>query len=98
MKRGARYGQLYLQKVAKNFGQSAFLSACEIEHGRFRALFMGMLRLRYKMVEFRSKTKRSIQPSAFSQTNAEDRVRLEIDAERGSVEGGDRSETYAILG
>ena len=32
-------GHLYSQKVTKNFGQSAFLSAREIEHGRFRALF-----------------------------------------------------------
>ncbi len=34
-------GQLYSQKDAKNSGQSAFLSAREIEHGRFRALFAG---------------------------------------------------------
>src|SRR5579871_2293316 len=34
-------GQLSFRKVAKNFGQSAFLSAREIEHGRFRALFAG---------------------------------------------------------
>jgi hypothetical protein len=32
---------MYSQKVAKNLGQSAFLSAREIEHGRFRALFAG---------------------------------------------------------
>jgi hypothetical protein len=35
----AKDGQLYCRKGAKNFGQSAFLSACELEHGRFRALF-----------------------------------------------------------
>jgi len=33
-------GQLYFRKDAKNFGQSPS-SACEIEHGRFRALFAG---------------------------------------------------------
>jgi hypothetical protein len=32
---------VYCRKVTKNFGQSAFLSACEIEHGQFRALFAG---------------------------------------------------------
>jgi hypothetical protein len=35
-------GHLYSWKVAKNSGQCDFLSACEIEHGRFRALFAGM--------------------------------------------------------
>jgi hypothetical protein len=35
-------GAVYLQKVAKNFGQWRFLSAREIEHGQFRALFAGM--------------------------------------------------------
>ena len=35
----AKHGQVYCRKVAKNFGQSRFLSAREIEHGRFRALF-----------------------------------------------------------
>jgi hypothetical protein len=33
---------VYCRKVAKNFGQSVFFSAREIEHGRFRALFAGM--------------------------------------------------------
>src|SRR5579864_4931848 len=37
----AKHGQVYFRKVAKNFGQCANLSACEIEHGRFRALFAG---------------------------------------------------------
>jgi hypothetical protein len=37
-----RDGHLSFRKVAKNFGQHTFLSACEIEHGRFRALFAGM--------------------------------------------------------
>ena len=32
---------LYSRKVAKNFGQSVFLAAREIEHGRFRAFFVG---------------------------------------------------------
>jgi hypothetical protein len=35
-------GQLYCRKDAKNFGQWRFLSACEIEHGQFRALFAVM--------------------------------------------------------
>jgi hypothetical protein len=35
-------GQVYCWKDAKNFGQSAILSAREIEHGQFRALFAGM--------------------------------------------------------
>jgi hypothetical protein len=35
-------GQVYCRKVAKNFGQLSNLSAREIEHGRFRALFAGM--------------------------------------------------------
>jgi len=34
-------GQVYCQKVAKNFGQCVNFSAREIEHGRFRALFAG---------------------------------------------------------
>jgi hypothetical protein len=34
-------GHLYFRKVAQNLDQSAFLSAREIEHGRFRALFAG---------------------------------------------------------
>ena len=34
-------GQMHFRKVAKNFGQCAFLSAREFEHGRFRALFAG---------------------------------------------------------
>jgi len=33
---------VFFWKVAKNFGQCAFLSAREIEHGQFRALFAGM--------------------------------------------------------
>jgi hypothetical protein len=37
---------MYLQKVAKNFGQCGFLSAREIEHGQFRALFAGMFCLK----------------------------------------------------
>jgi hypothetical protein len=32
---------VYCRKDAKNFGQWRFLSAREIEHGRFRALFAG---------------------------------------------------------
>jgi hypothetical protein len=40
----------YYRKVTKNLGQSAFLSACEIEHGHFRALFAGIFWLRYRMV------------------------------------------------
>jgi len=52
------HGQLYFQKVAKNFGQSDFLSAREIEHGRFRALFAGGFALRYKMVELHPKNKK----------------------------------------
>jgi hypothetical protein len=32
-------GQVYCRKVTKNFGQWRFLSAREIEHVRFRALF-----------------------------------------------------------
>jgi hypothetical protein len=35
------YGQVYCRKDAKNFGQWRFLSAREIEHGQFRALFAG---------------------------------------------------------
>jgi hypothetical protein len=41
-----------LPEVAKNFGQYAFVSAREIEHGRFRALFAGSFGLRCRMVEF----------------------------------------------
>jgi hypothetical protein len=37
------YGQMYCRKVTKSFGQSAILSAREIEHGRFRSLFGGWL-------------------------------------------------------
>jgi len=33
---------LYCRKDAKNSGQWGFLSTCEDEHGRFRALFAGM--------------------------------------------------------
>jgi hypothetical protein len=51
-------GQVYCRKVAKNFGQSAFLSAREIEHGRFRALFAHGFALRYRMVELRPKNKK----------------------------------------
>jgi hypothetical protein len=36
------WGTVFFWKVAKNFGQCAFLSAREIEHGQFRALFAGM--------------------------------------------------------
>jgi len=35
-------GQVYCRKVAKNFGQLSNLSAREIEHGQFRALFADM--------------------------------------------------------
>jgi len=35
------HGQVYCWKDAKNFGQQQFLSAREIEHGQFRALFAG---------------------------------------------------------
>ena len=35
------HGQMYCWKVARNFGQCVNLSAYEIEHGRFRALFAG---------------------------------------------------------
>jgi hypothetical protein len=38
---GPSDGQVYCRKVAKNFGQCVFLSAREIEHGQFRALFAG---------------------------------------------------------
>jgi hypothetical protein len=38
---GPNYGQVYFRKGAENFGRAAFLSAREIEHGRFRALFAG---------------------------------------------------------
>jgi hypothetical protein len=33
---------VYCRKVAKNFGQWRCLSAREVEHGQFRALFAGM--------------------------------------------------------
>jgi hypothetical protein len=59
-------GQVYCWKVTKNFGHSAILSAREIEHGRFRALFAASFALRCRMVELRRKTKRSIQQSALS--------------------------------
>jgi len=36
------HGQVYCRKDAKNLGQSTILSACEIEHGQFRALFAGL--------------------------------------------------------
>jgi hypothetical protein len=38
-KKRDREWQVYCWKVAKNFGQYTILSAREIEHGRFRALF-----------------------------------------------------------
>jgi hypothetical protein len=40
-------GHLYFWKVAKNFGQCGFLSAREVEHGRFRALFGAKTKLKY---------------------------------------------------
>jgi len=75
MKRGARYGQLYLQKVAKNFGQSAFLSACEIEHGQFRAFFACMFwpKMQNGRISFKKQKEAfSSQRSAFSQTDTRD--------------------------
>jgi hypothetical protein len=51
----AKHGHLYCRKDAKNLGQCSFLSAREIEHGRFRALFAGKFALRCRMVEFHPK-------------------------------------------
>jgi len=36
------HGQVYLRKVAENFGRCVFFSAREMEHGRFRALFAAL--------------------------------------------------------
>jgi hypothetical protein len=69
-RRASKRGQVYCRKVTKNFGQSAFLSAREIEHGRFRALFAGGFALRCRMVEFHPKAAFSSQYSAFSEAKA----------------------------
>jgi hypothetical protein len=84
------HGQLYFRKVAKNFGQSAFLSAREIEHGRFRALFA--VPFWPRMQNGRASPKSSIQQSVFSvQRNQDQRLITTEDTEGTENRAGEKA-------
>jgi hypothetical protein len=51
-----------LLESCKEFWAISFLSACEIEHGRFRALFANDFGLRYKMLSFAQKSVKAKHP------------------------------------
>jgi hypothetical protein len=97
-----KHGQLYCRKVARNFGRWRFLSAREVEHGQFRALFACSFPLRYRMVELHPKQEEEVfsnQPSAFSQNQQQSQNHFTAEDAEGAKENPAWvGQTHAKLG
>ena len=92
---------MYFRKVTKNFGQSAFLSAREIEHGQFRALFADTFWSKMQNGQTSPKNKkRSVQQSALSMQPNQDPLTTKDRKDTKEDEGLQPviTETHANLG